>query len=311
MKSPMPHPRPQIDIAARWWFLTKEGFASFKDDPVSQGYEILSRHPHFPHLRATTERREETIIWEHGNPLPKKTWQQLAATERRAFLFRYKSDLHKMGLLEIASLDKATVTFNCTEGVPSILAAIHYWLGESGLFIDEPDLDPLHTRYSGQLRVSYPPNPEMVTIDWSDLIQKRKGSVIYGQPRYILSPLRTFLETNPDYLRHRNQRLTELKAGKRLPRLQRPAANVIALACAANDCQQEGISLLDELKTTHLENIGRGRLQNGDSRNHMRRLRGLQRRAGFRTSPKVKVHPHNQDTIDVVEILYPSFKQGK
>lgn len=315
----------RFDDSARWWFLTPEGFAAFKDDPVAQGYEILSRHPIFPHIHVGKERGKPVIFWNHANKhRPKMTWQKLSKYARHAFLFQYRHDLHRMGLLEIGWLGKDKMTFNCTEGVPSILSAAHYWLRVSGSFQYS---DYLRTWCSSDSLKFIGPTPngdqDMVTVDWHKFIEWQ-GKLV--DSKEIVAAIRTFLEHNPEYRKHRETRLEELKRRnkhrerrlaemkkKRPPRhLKKPSPEVIAFACAAWDCQQSGTLFREKISASHLNAIGRGHA--GDSRNHLRQLRKLQRLARFKT-PLLSTRPTRQaasteDPINVMSINYPGFAIG-
>ncbi|MFZ0827067.1 MAG: hypothetical protein WAO02_06565 [Verrucomicrobiia bacterium] len=293
----------RFDDTARWWFLTPDGFAKFKCNPVAQGYEILSRHPSFH--------------------LPKKTWQELGKSARGAFLFKYKRELYRMGLLEIAWLGPKAITFNCTDGVPSILAAIHCWLEAECLLKRAPkDKDRDRIRASPDcliFSINNQGDPNMVTIDWSKLFKKCKVS------DDIVAVIRTFLEHNPKYRQYRECRLAELEKRKkrrerhlaelkirRPPRhLKKTKPDVITLACAAWDCQQAGALFQDKITRTHLEAIGRKSRKSGDSRNHLRSLRKLQMQAGFKiprlSTRTAKQTPPTEDPINVISILYPHF----
>ena len=312
----------QRDVSARWWFLTPEGFQDFKDDPVAQGYEILSRHPFFPTLLTRTEGGKRVTMWEHGNKhLPRPTWQALDKPARSAFLFRYKFALHRMGLLEIAWLGPAAITFDCTEGVTSILAAAHYWLQAGGLFHSSPEGEyHCRTRTSpGLLQFSptcpgRPGNPDMVTISWAKLVEKRRGDWLCSYSENAVASLRTFLEHNREYRSYRAQRLRESSSQARSDRPKKPDPAVIALACGAWDCERAGVPFQDKVSNHHVAAIGRsvkGCLRSGDARNHMRRLREMHEHAGFKTQqpPRRKAARPSKaaEPINVVETLYPGF----
>jgi len=299
----------RFDDPARWWFLTRQGFEQFTNDPVAQGYEILSRHPRFPHLLTATKRKRTFAVWEHSNKhLPKTAWSELAPEARRAFLAGYKFELHRMGLLEIAWLGPKAVTVNCTEGVPSILAAVHYWLGKAGLFSRAPGHgDYSRTRGSpALLKCSIPSrgNPNMVTISWKKLIKQRRGHLLYGQSDNIVAAVRTYIEHNSEYLQHRERRLAECKRGGHA---KKTSPEVIALACVAWDCQQGGVLFRDKIRP-HLGAIGQ---RFGDPRNHLRQIRRLQSQAGFKTPSRPKTRskkrPKAAPSVNVTGILFPGF----
>jgi hypothetical protein len=309
----------KFDDPARWWFLTVDGFAAFKNNPVAQGYEILSRHPGFPHVLADG--------WEHANKhRPRKTWRELGKSARTTFLIQHKFDLHRMGLLSIAWLGPKAITFDCTEGVPSILDAARLWLaagrikGAGGRLLCSDDYELRSWSAPGLIKLVMPTgNPDMVTLDWERLFQK---CFYVGE---VIAALRTFLDKDPEYRKHRQARLVEKKKqhqrrkqrlaglGKVLPpaRTNKPPAATIALACAALDCQEGGSLLRDKITASQLTTIGLGKFKVSDPRNYLKRLRDLQMLARFKipelTTRPAKRTPANVAPINVVSTLYPDF----
>jgi hypothetical protein len=233
----------RFDDPARWWFLTPEGFAAFRDDPVAQGYEILSRHLRFPHILVKTEHSKPVIFWDHANKhLPKSTWQELDDPARGAFLVKHRFDLHRMGLLKVACLGKKAVTFNCTDGVPSIQATVHYLLEKAGLFKRASENRDRMRAGPQWFKASFNrTNPDMVTLDWSQLVNKCKEDATRRFSDDIVAAIRTYLEHNLEYRQHRERRLAELKKKRPLRHLERTSPAVIALACAAWDALRSGL----------------------------------------------------------------------
>lgn len=96
-------------------------------------------------------------------------------------------------------------------------------------------------------------------------------------------------------------------------RLKKPFPKVIALGCAAWDCQQEGSLLPEQITRNQLETISLKGNTEPDPRYAMRRLRKLQEQAGCfkKKSPKKgrsKRVSQVAEPISVVETLYPGIK---
>jgi len=240
----------RFDDPGCWWFLTPAGFSKFTLNPVAQGYEILSRHPDFPHLVVNKKgHKKKRITWEHGNRhLPRPTWRELCKEARSAFLFDYKLELRRMGLLPIAWLGPKAVTFNCTDGVPSILKAVDCRVGQALLFkgLDQkcyrrrtsPDLLKFSVNYRGNL--------DMVTLDWGALVKSVNHS---GN---VVAAVRTFLEHDPNYREYRGARLAARSRHcdtlkKRITDLKKEETRLLTLKDKAKSEKKPTDKLEDEL----------------------------------------------------------------
>lgn len=199
-------------------------------------------------------------------------------------------------------------TFDCTCGEHSILRAFSHRI--YGRF--EPPNPPksevgLQTR-TKRGWISFAPNttnPDVVTVGFATTPRTHNPASLYAG-------LRTFLEHDQRYLDYRNLRLEQgqWRRGwfhstlftRQLPYVywaheqelekhlshrrhsflpkQKAISGIIALACAARDCQQDGETADSEITTKHLEAIGR-RNRFGDPKNHIRTLRKLQAGGGF------------------------------
>jgi hypothetical protein len=232
-----------------------------------------------------------------------------------------------MGLLEIAWLGKKAITFNCTEGVDSILASVHYWLDRVGLFkrASKDQRDQIRTSPDWLFfSINNHGDPDMVTLDWLKLVKQCKEDRTSHFSDDIVAAVRTFLEHNLKYRQHRESRLAELKKRnehrerrhadlkkRRPPRhLKKTAPEVIIAACIAADWIRAGhtLSTLKPAISANLKKIGMS--SHSDKwTNDLRALKKLQERGGFKTKKICKVTCETvDDPINVVKILYPSFQ---
>ncbi len=281
-------PPARFDNPARWWFLTTaDGFQRFERDTIAQGYEVLSRQPSFPHLVVRRELSgfdlvmgkptyRATVAWEHSHKeRPKLPWPDLHQECRRAFLFDYRRELYRMGLLNVVWLGPGAISFDCREGSTSVLVGFDAWLERLPAKISQLPrdgsrgyMDASVVRFESS---DYDPN--MVTVNLAGLI----GALTKKQQeswRAVRSSLRTFLERDPAYRQYRANRPRRQGA----PRPKRPPASVLALACADYDCRRAGVPSVSAL-SMYLPAVGRVRLLEHDLSNHRRAMRQLLARA--------------------------------
>lgn len=240
-----------VDSGKReWWFLGGK-FREFKNDPVAQGYEVLRRHPAFPHITVTKSPKGwlETSLDLGRRDVPRATWLKLNKPTRIAFYRHYKRDLERLGFVHLVMVGKRRLSFDCTKSAKSLLRGLKFEMGESNVFGSQGRLgriripaDIIDAEYAfdenGTRRADWV-NLDGVRISFERLEQyvSSQEPRISGGSRqevsrdHILAALRTFLETNKIYLSYRAKRLEQTKG---IQRKQRDPA-VVALACIAWD----------------------------------------------------------------------------
>jgi hypothetical protein len=258
-----------FDDPERWWFLTRNGFNDFAENPIAQGYEILARHRSFPHIVSGVKRGKPCVAFEQANlDQPRPTWPELSEAAQRSFTLHYKYDMRRMGLLRLAWLGPAAVTFDCTASVYAILAAVDFWLGLSGIFrkIEHserpwsprnkirrigPELETTTVSLARRgHRVSLYPvggDPDLVTLMWQELTASAivgdsiADSAIDGA-QLALAALQSYLEGDSDFRTYREERL---RLARNRRRLKKTAPESIALGCIEDDWLRAGRSLRD------------------------------------------------------------------
>jgi hypothetical protein len=301
----------RADDRARWWFLTTKGFENFKNDPVAQGYEIISRHPGFNR--------------------PKKTWQELDANQKDAFYFAFKEDLRRMGLAKIAFIGPKAVTFDCRESAKSILTGIHYAiraeiqrdpkLCKYFPIVDKKDAQNWSADYPTRLdrnKLSWAwvknektgfENQDVVTIDWHELIdfllkRSRRGEAVRFSVDHILSAVETLLTKDKVYCRHAKRQRKAHDRNKSRPKRFYPS--VIALGCVAHDWH------LAKRKPSELMAVVKNELHNLKIQSTPRwdnHRKALEKIHNERIGLKKPVVGTNAGVIDVLGTNYPHLKK--
>lgn len=225
----------RFDDSSQWWFLTPSGFKQFDNDPVAQGYEILSRRPDFPHLSTRKHGRIASVIWEHSyRDMPRPTWLQLTPEARAAFLGAWRYELSQLGFGKMPWLTTRTVTFDCTSGITTILPGIHYSLRLSQLFKTRDYLRSRSNRDGIKIKEISPHEPHIVTLDWSQLYKQLSAM---GDMKMCVAAFRTFFERDKSFKAYRAQCLKKHKENDyRSPKT--PATQVVVAACVASDWQR-------------------------------------------------------------------------
>jgi hypothetical protein len=149
-------------------------------------------------------------------------------------------------------------------------------------------------------------NPDMVTLNWSELIKNLKEDRACRYSDHVVAAIRTFLEHNEEYREYRKGRLEKLKLKTPLLRIKKSAPEVIIAGCVAMDWIHAGHKLasLKQNISANLEKIGMA----GHSdkwTNDLRALKKLQQRAGFTHQKTGQSKSNNvENAIDVVKSLY-------
>lgn len=248
----------------RWWFLTPDGFAHFRRDPVAQAYEVAIRHPGMPLMRAAPPGpiqspglggRWSGVAWVHGRAKRNPPWCDLRPRLRESFRIHFRRDMQRMGLLRVAFLGPKAVTFNCTFAPETIVDAIRFELEDSALL---PSGGDLRERYLRLPLVMSSTRGDMVTIEWGGLFEKVRSSDP-GRDKIgnLLGALRTFLEFNPQYRQYRAARIAG-SSGGRAVRPKQPSCEVLVLGLLAWDWRRLGRSLKSLLCAVrpHFEQLG-------------------------------------------------------